>query len=808
MLAELPETLDETYERILREINKANRVHAHRLLQCLTVAIRPLRVTELAEVLALDFETVIHGGTPKLNPDWRWEDQQSAVLSTCSSLISIVDEDDSQVVQFSHFSIKEYLTSSRLADSRADVSRYHILLEPAHTILAKACLGVLLRLDEQVDGDNVEKCFPLARYAAKHWVDHAKFEKVWSHVREAMEELFDPLMPCYTAWLRVSDIDVQRESRLYDFSGKSWSHAAAPLYYAALCRFKDLAKHLIVRHPEQVNTIDGRYVLPLAAALSMEDLDVAQLLYEHGAYVDVQGSNGRTPLYAAFRHPEIVEWLRGHGAAPNFRRSNDLTTLLHIAALMGQVEVFQTLLQHKAYQNVLDCRGRAPLHLASEQGRINVARLLLEHGSDVNAQDNSGSTSLHLVLAEDHIDIRQLLLEHGVASKNKDGETALHLAPRQDVGVTQLLTECGADVTAQNKDGWNPLHLALSWGQVEHARIFIQHGSGGVAQGKDKWTPSHRAPFREYICVAQTLFDHGDDVTAQDRHGLTPLHLASGGHMILAFILLEHGADATAQDCLRLIPMHLASSSEHAELTRILLEHGADPDARDNDNCTPLHWASEQAHPEVVRFILEHGVDADARDNDNCTPLHWASQHGHLEVASALVEHGVDVNARDHSNWTPLHGASQFGHLEVVQLLLKHGADPHASDQGRWTSLQWPSYNGDLEIVRVLLEHGADANTRDNNNWTPLHGASQRGHREVVQVLLEHGADENSRDDSNQTPLHLASRAGHLGLVQLLVESRAIVDVRNNEGRTPLEEASVNRHHDVMQLLLRFGGER
>ena len=64
MLKELPETLDETYERILTDINKANRDHAHRLLQCLTVAVRPLRVAELAEVLAIDFETASHGGTP------------------------------------------------------------------------------------------------------------------------------------------------------------------------------------------------------------------------------------------------------------------------------------------------------------------------------------------------------------------------------------------------------------------------------------------------------------------------------------------------------------------------------------------------------------------------------------------------------------------------------------------------------------------------------------------------------------------------------------------------------------------------
>src|SRR6201984_3444819 len=68
ILKELPETLDETYERILRDINKANRDHACRLLQCLTVAIRPLRVEELAEVLAVDFDAARRGDVPKLNP--------------------------------------------------------------------------------------------------------------------------------------------------------------------------------------------------------------------------------------------------------------------------------------------------------------------------------------------------------------------------------------------------------------------------------------------------------------------------------------------------------------------------------------------------------------------------------------------------------------------------------------------------------------------------------------------------------------------------------------------------------------------
>src|SRR6266404_4802718 len=136
-LNELPQTLDETYERVLKEIGMANRDLAHRLLQCLVVAIRPLRVEELAEILALDFDGA-EGATPELNEDWQLEDRQRAVLSTCSSLITVVDDRRSRVIQFSHFSVKEFLTSDRLAKFK-DVSHFHIMPEPAHATLAQAC---------------------------------------------------------------------------------------------------------------------------------------------------------------------------------------------------------------------------------------------------------------------------------------------------------------------------------------------------------------------------------------------------------------------------------------------------------------------------------------------------------------------------------------------------------------------------------------------------------------------------------------------------------------------------------------------
>ena len=203
ILEELPESLDETYERILKGIRKPSRKHAYRLMQCLVAAARPFRVEELAEVLAVDFDT---GETPMLNPGWRWSDHQEAALSACSSLVTIVKDRDSQIVQFSHFSVKEFLMSDRLAESSSDISRYHIRLEPAHVILAQACFGVLLRLDDGTDLNNIES-FPLAQYAAEYWVKHAQFGKVSSRIEEGMDCLFDADKPHFATWLWIYNED-------------------------------------------------------------------------------------------------------------------------------------------------------------------------------------------------------------------------------------------------------------------------------------------------------------------------------------------------------------------------------------------------------------------------------------------------------------------------------------------------------------------------------------------------------------------------------------------------------------------------
>src|SRR5712672_1817261 len=204
ILDELPTTLDETYERTLLEIPEEKWKHAHRLLQCLAVSSRPLRVEELAEILSIQFDS---GTTLGLITGWRPEETEDAVLSACSSLIAIVKVENSLVVQFSHFSVKEFLMSNRLATAQmGNLSRYHIALEPAHEILVQACLSTLLELDEHIDKKGL-KSYPLAFYAAQYWFEHARFGDVSYSIEDMIGQFFDPGKSHLSAWIWIHDPD-------------------------------------------------------------------------------------------------------------------------------------------------------------------------------------------------------------------------------------------------------------------------------------------------------------------------------------------------------------------------------------------------------------------------------------------------------------------------------------------------------------------------------------------------------------------------------------------------------------------------
>ena len=375
-LNELPTTLDDTYERALEGIPKEKRQHAHHLFQCLVGAIRPLRAEELAEIFAIDFDP---DAMSNFMDGWRPENAEEAVLSACSTLVSVVEDKGSKIVQFSHFSVEEFLTSDRLRTSEVgDIRHYHVSLDAAHTILVRACLAVLVHLDENMDEKRLDT-FPLALYAGEHWVNHAQYDEVASRVQDAMEELFNPSKPYLAAWLWIRKVTERLDVNLTEHLSRP---KAAALYHAAEYGFGGVVDYLIMTHTADVNEESS-----LGAAL-------------HAA-----SRNG---------HAEVVYLLLQRNADVNIKRTNEWKWMpLHLASLNGHAKVVPLLLEHGADINAQSARDRTPLMFASWNGHLEVVQLLLAHGADVHIRDTDGDSPFQIATKRGHVAIGQLLLEHG-----------------------------------------------------------------------------------------------------------------------------------------------------------------------------------------------------------------------------------------------------------------------------------------------------------------------------------------------------------------------------------------------------------
>ena len=805
-------------------------------------------------MLAFELDTA-EGELPPFHPDWRWEDQEHAVLSACSSLIIIVNNHDTRVVQFSHFSVKEYLVSNRLSTACVDVSQYHIALEPAHLVLARACLGVLFNLHE-----SGHQSMPLLWYAIEYWTSHAQVGNVSSYLKDVMQTLFDWKKPHFEAWRKVYNTYCLPQ---YDKS---------PLYCAALHGFHDIVQHLINGHPEQITHHNDADSSPLFAALqSRKHVRIAELLVQHGAHVHIRGD---PPLYHVIRFSaddriNAVQFLLKHGAHVN-AGTETLWTPLHHAAQVGCPEVARILLEYGADVGLQNNVGMVPLHLVSDRNhgnmiedeRLILARLLLgKRCVDVNAQDMFGDTPLHYASENRRPKIAQLLLHHGADAHSVNFRSCnpLHqmsqfiykVRPYDICRVTQLLLELGVDVNVQDKEHRTPLHISAARGLLENTQLLLYCGAKADAENVYGHTALHLASrTNEYndenrANVVRLLLKIGTDVNVQDKHQKTPLHFASScGNFEVTLALLDHGANVNARDANGLTPLHRVSPGsvpyhDPHSLAQLLLKRGAEVNAKDENQETPLHSASCMLKLEIARVLLDHGANIHAKNVRGQTSLHLVSRgdgYDRSETRTALVElllsRGADVDARDEDQMTPFLWSVYWWKPKIAEILLQNGAEVNAVNIHRQNALHIISKNRghnqrEEELISLFkLLGGVDINGRDNDERTPLHVASYCGRVDVAKALLEHAVQVNAKDLSGYTPLHEVTfgkyycrsfglyrwrQKDHLGkvlhLAEILLESGANIDAQNKDRETPLHLASHLRFHDMARLLLKHGAD-
>jgi uncharacterized protein len=246
-----------------------------------------------------------------------------------------------------------------------------------------------------------------------------------------------------------------------------------PLMYAARQGAVAAARALVAAGAN-LNRIDPDGTSALTMAIINAHFDVAALLVDAGADLEIADVSGMGPLYAAVdmhtldpmvnRPPPrptgrldaagLVSMLLDYGANPDaalkapllMRQHNggDPTlgagaTPLMRAAKNGDVVVMRSLVDAGANPNGTTRAGMMPLLFAMNPGRrkppavaLEAVRVCLDAGANVNAADTGGATPLHAAVAQGDaaLDIVKLLVDRGAAldAKDRQGRTPLDVA--------------------------------------------------------------------------------------------------------------------------------------------------------------------------------------------------------------------------------------------------------------------------------------------------------------------------------------------------------------------------------------------
>jgi cytochrome c len=128
-----------------------------------------------------------------------------------------------------------------------------------------------------------------------------------------------------------------------------------------------------------INEIDG--VTALYIACEAGNVELAKLLIDRGADVNLPVSWQRTPLFAANKggYADIVKLLLSNGADPNQLAKSQ--TPLHVAAENGCLQCVIHLVDAGADVNALTSNGSPPIHLAKLRGHDDVVAYLHSHGA-------------------------------------------------------------------------------------------------------------------------------------------------------------------------------------------------------------------------------------------------------------------------------------------------------------------------------------------------------------------------------------------------------------------------------------------
>lgn len=219
---------------------------------------------------------------------------------------------------------------------------------------------------------------------------------------------------------------------------------------------------------------------------------------------------------------------------------------------------------------------QTPLHYAAGNGHLDVARYLLAKGADIDAIDRTGQPPLAGALGRSHPAVAEFLIARGadLGIRGEFGGMLHFAAGGSDLAAARHLLALGFDVDEEAGDyGMRPMCSAGHSGTPEMIRFLIEHGAGSVQEacGSSQRTVLHEAADGGNVDGARVLIEHGHDPNGRPSSGRTPLHIAIEKRDV-AFVqlLLEHGADKHRRDWNGKTAVELASESRYEAVISLL----------------------------------------------------------------------------------------------------------------------------------------------------------------------------------------------------------------------------------------------
>ena len=422
-------------------------------------------------------------------------------------------------------------------------------------------------------------------------------------------------------------------------------------------------------------------------------------------------------------------------------------------------------------------------------------------------------------------EIRHMLAqEQAHTFMNGDGQTALHLAAKQDACLTRDVLGHGVDINIRNVNGETPLMCAVNAENVDTVTILLKNHADINAIDDQQATCLHLAASKdESGSMTQLLLRHNPDIEIMDGMGLTPLFLAAfNGNDAVVHQLLKFGAEPEAKESDGFNALHYACmQANHVFMRRLLDKRGPDFEAFYELSiyglpADPSHSTVSKRRAQIVHSLLAHGANVHASSN-GFTPLHIAVSTAQEQLVTILLSN--DAKATGIPVITAYWGLTP----ETIDLLLTRGANISATDS-RWekTALTWTAEIGSPTTLKVLLSHGASVQHQDIQGHSALHYAGANARNESITLLLDAGANPNLLDSGGSTPLIMLASARNFYLAgrwwkpsaaerekaaTLLLSAGCDSSVKDMHGNLAVHYAAGNGYRGVIEAIEKVGGD-